>query len=560
MTWFDNLKVKTKLLAGFLIVAAIGGAVGLQGILKASQINDLATDMYEQEVLGLRYAAEANIQLLASTRSIRNAILSYTAADRAHHLRELDKRLENVWRQMSEASRAVMRPEGKLLLSKTHDAFAEYEQSMRKAAELIGKEDVSDKRASSDYLLNVVRPMTDKVDGLMTELMEQKKHNADVLNQETDRIYAAIRINLILMTVSCVIIGIFIGVYTSSRLTRQLGGEPAYAATIASRIAAGELNVQVETKSGDQTSLLFTINAMRQSLAEIVGQVRAGTDTIAVASNQIAAGNQELSARTEEQASSLEQTAASMEELSSTVKQNSAHSRQANDLAHSASAVAKKGGDAVMQVVQTMEAINHSSRQIVDIIGVIDSIAFQTNILALNAAVEAARAGDQGRGFAVVASEVRNLAQRSAAAAKEIKSLIENSVTKVEEGMVQVEVAGATMHDIVSSVNRVTSIMSDINHAGTEQAAGIEQINQAVVQMDQVTQQNAALVEEAAAATDALKAQANELSTLVGIFRIEPIAAGTGHLREDHPRAAGPTKNQARLTQRARDLTALPGQ
>jgi methyl-accepting chemotaxis protein len=258
---------------------------------------------------------------------------------------------------------------------------------------------------------------------------------------------------------------------------------------------------------------------MNTSLTRIVTQVRTGTDTIGTASQEIAAGNQDLSARTEQQASSLEETAASMEELTSAVKQNADNARQANALAQAASGVAGRGGDVIRQVVGTMGEINAASRQIADIIGVIDGIAFQTNILALNAAVEAARAGEQGRGFAVVATEVRNLAQRSAAAAKEIKTLIGNSVQRVDAGGRLVEQAGATMQEIVTSVQRVTDIMGEISSASVEQTSGIEQVNVAVTQMDQVTQQNAALVEEAAAAAEAMREQAQNLADAVAVFR-----------------------------------------
>ena len=260
---------------------------------------------------------------------------------------------------------------------------------------------------------------------------------------------------------------------------------------------------------------------MRNSLVDIVSQVRRGTHTITTASREIAAGNTDLSSRTELQASSLEKTASAMEELTSTVKQNAENAREANQLAATASDVARKGGEVVSQVVGTMGEINSSASKIADIIGVIDGIAFQTNILALNAAVEAARAGEQGRGFAVVASEVRNLAQRSAGAAKEIKALIGDSVDKVEEGSRLVSDAGATMQEIVDSIGRVTSIMSGIAMASQEQSAGIEQVNQAIAQMDQVTQQNAALVEEAAAASTSMREQAQALSQLVSTFRFE---------------------------------------
>ncbi len=270
----------------------------------------------------------------------------------------------------------------------------------------------------------------------------------------------------------------------------------------------------------DQQSLLFAMKTMQQNLVQTIGQIRQSTNTIATASSQIAAGNLDLSARTEQQASSLEETASSMEELTSTVKQNADNARQANQLAVTASEVAVKGGAVVSKVVDTMGEINASSKKIADIIGVIDGIAFQTNILALNAAVEAARAGEQGRGFAVVATEVRNLAQRSASAAKEIKTLISDSLETVEGGAKLVDQAGATMNEIVESVKRVTDIMGEITAASQEQTSGIEQINQAVSQMDEVTQQNAALVEQAAAASESLQDQAGNLAQVVSIFKL----------------------------------------
>lgn len=291
--------------------------------------------------------------------------------------------------------------------------------------------------------------------------------------------------------------------------------------TIAQTVARGDLTSVIEVHGSDETAqLLQALDHMNSSLTGIVTQVRSGTDSIAIASSQIAAGNTDLSARTVAQASSLEETAASMEQLTSTVTQNAENARLANDLAQSASDVASKGGQVVRQVADTMASINESSRKIVDIIGIIDGIAFQTNILALNAAVEAARAGEQGRGFAVVASEVRSLAQRSAASAQEIKHLIDASVSQVDDGTQLASAAGKTMEEIVSSIRRVTDIMGDISVASQEQTSGIEQINQAVAQMDGVTQQNAALVEEAAAAAHSLQEQADNLVAAVRVFKI----------------------------------------
>jgi methyl-accepting chemotaxis protein len=309
--------------------------------------------------------------------------------------------------------------------------------------------------------------------------------------------------------------------YMTRTILGQLGGEPSYAVSVVGAIADGDLSTEIVTKTHDQSSLLFGIKTMRDKLANVVSQVREGSDSIASATGEIAAGNLDLSNRTEQQAGALEETSSTMEELTSTVRQNADSARQANQLAISASEVAQQGGEVVGQVVQTMSSINDSSKKIVDIISVIDGIAFQTNILALNAAVEAARAGEQGRGFAVVASEVRSLAQRSSAAAKEIKLLIDNSTEKVDEGGRLVQLAGSTMEKVVVSVKRVTAIVGEISLASQEQTAGIEQVNQAIVEMDKMTQQNAALVEQASAAAQALHDQASGLTNVVSVFKLE---------------------------------------
>lgn len=308
--------------------------------------------------------------------------------------------------------------------------------------------------------------------------------------------------------------------YIGRGLLKQLGGQPDYAVSIVTRIAAGDLSVAIHTAKDDHSSLLFAMKKMRDNLVDIVGQVRTGTETIFNASTEIAAGNFDLSSRTERQAGTLEETASSLEELTSTVRQNADNARQANVLAESASEVAVRGGAVVAQVVETMAAINESSKKIVDIIGVIDSIAFQTNILALNAAVEAARAGEQGRGFAVVATEVRNLAQRSASAASEIKALIGSSVQRVDIGARLVDDAGTTMEEIVRSVKRVTDIMAEISLASQEQSTGIESVNQAVGEMDEATQQNAAMVEQASSAAASLQKEAQMLAEVVGVFQL----------------------------------------
>ena len=315
------------------------------------------------------------------------------------------------------------------------------------------------------------------------------------------------------------------------RILGQLGGEPDYAAAIVAQIAQGDLTTQIDTRPGDTSSLLMAIKAMRDKLAHLVSQVRHDADAISTASGEIASGNHDLSARTEQQAGSLEETASTMEEMTSTVRQNADNARQAKQLAISASQVASQAGGVVGQVVETMGAINASSKKIGDIIAVIDGIAFQTNILALNAAVEAARAGEQGRGFAVVATEVRNLAQRSAAAAKEIKQLIDSSAEQVGAGEKLVALAGETMERVVSSVQHVTDIVAEISSASAEQSAGIEQINQAIVEMDNMTQQNSALVEQASAAAQAMNEQAAGLAQIVAVFKVGALAPARRQLR-----------------------------
>ncbi|MEX3958778.1 methyl-accepting chemotaxis protein [Trinickia sp. EG282A] len=340
------------------------------------------------------------------------------------------------------------------------------------------------------------------------------------LTKEAKNSYASSRMAILTLALLALMTGIVAATLITRSLLKQLGGEPGDAATAAGRIAAGDLTFDVRTKPSDRTSLMRAMKTMRDGLVSTVGQVHACANTIAAASGQIASGNLDLSSRTEEQAASLQEIAATMEQLATTVHRNSDHARQANDLATTASRVTNRAGAVVADVVQTMGAIDGASRKIVEIIAVIDAIAFQTNILALNAAVEAARAGEQGRGFAVVASEVRSLAQRSATAAKEIKALIGGSVAQVAEGNRLVKEAGETMTEALESVKSVTQVMTEIMGASETQANSIEQVNQSLAQMDQVTQHNASLVEQAAAAAAAMLEQADSLVRAVSAFKL----------------------------------------
>lgn len=504
-----------------MVVAFIGAIIGVQGIWKSSQMNDMATTMYEKEILGLSSVAEANVQLLAANRSIRSAILSYTQEDRERHIKERDDRIQRIYKELKEAEAHFVTEKGKALLAQSMQAVRGYESEAQNIERILQSESLNEPRDSTTRLFQSLLPLANKADDLMTEVIELKKQNARHLNEETTSTYEDIRWVLMVLTLAGVIVGMGIGVLLTRNLTHQLGGEPVDVANAANAIAAGDLSQDIDASKAHAGSVVDAMRTMQAALRDIVGLVRSSSDSIATGANQISSGNADLSHRTEEQASNLEETAASMEELSSTVRTNSDTAHHAAQLAQSASEVAVKGGDVVNQVVHMMDEINSSSRKIADIIGVIDGIAFQTNILALNAAVEAARAGEQGRGFAVVASEVRSLAQRSAEAAKQIKSLISTSVEKVQAGGDLVSEAGATMQDIVRQVQQVSTLISDINAATKEQSAGIAQVGDAVTQMDQVTQQNAALVEEAASAAASLNQQAQQLVQAVAVFKMQ---------------------------------------
>ncbi|MET3433609.1 methyl-accepting chemotaxis protein [Herbaspirillum seropedicae] len=369
------------------------------------------------------------------------------------------------------------------------------------------------------------RPGSDQPSPKMGFVKRFKPWNWDLIcSVYSDDIQADFRRALIQAVVVLIGLGVLlslIAAMVSRNIFRSIGGEPAEAAEMARKIAAGDLSGTIHTTQGDEHSLVAAVAYTRDRLVDTVHGIKQATESIKTSVDEIATGNMDLSNRTEQQAGSLEETASTMEELTATVKQNAANAQHANQLASGAAQVAIQGGEVVGQVVQTMESINASSRKIVDIISVIDGIAFQTNILALNAAVEAARAGEQGRGFAVVASEVRSLAQRSAAAAKEIKQLIDDSVGKVDAGTHLVQRAGQTMQEVVSSIQGVSTVVSEIATASHEQSSGIEQVGEAITQMDETTQQNAALVEQAAAAAQSLQDQADKLVRLVGVFTLE---------------------------------------
>jgi len=512
-----NLKVGTRLGLGFGAILLMLTIASVQNIVSLGTLNDgtdaIVTDSYSKVAQAQTLMNHSN----RIARSLRNALLIHDDAKAAKELAVIADKRKDVEAATQKLAGQVKSATGRQMFATLQAARTPYEAALD---EVMRKRRAGDLDGAVDYMLGPMRELQTAYMNSLDALIAHQSEVMETSRVKADATYVQARNLAIVMGLLSLAAGVAGAVLISRQLLRQLGGEPDYVAGIASQIAAGDLAVPIATRQGDQRSLLFAITAMRDSLARIVGQVRGGADSIVTAATEIAAGNLDLSSRTEQQAGSLEETASSMEELTATVKQNTESARQANTLAAAASQTALAGGAVVADVVHTMGEINDSAKKIVDIISVIDGIAFQTNILALNAAVEAARAGEQGRGFAVVASEVRTLAQRSAAAAKEIKALIDDSVGKVATGTELVGEAGATMEKIVAAVKSVTEIMSEISIASHEQEAGIEQINQAIAEMDAVTQQNAALVEQAAAAAEAQQDQAHQLVQLVGVFKL----------------------------------------
>ena len=509
-----NLHIGTRLAVGFgagLVLMLAIAAVGLTGLGSLDKATErLTRDRVPTVLLGYQIQAAVD----RGDQAMRNTLFLIDPTKvkiEAGIVASANKLISDNTRQLSAL---LASPEDKQLLA---TLGAPREKYLAGQAEFMKTISEYKKEQAADFLMSDFRAPQQAYSAALNAIIEQQLKRVDTSGQDSRSAYAFAR-NLMLGLAA---VALLLTLFISVTITRSIVQPLRAAITIARRVADGDLTAEIAVRSTDETgALMQSLKDMNDSLISTIKQLRQGSDTIAVAAREIASGNADLSSRTESQASSLEQTASSMEELTATVRQNADNARQANQLVISASDFALKGGGVVGQVVDTMSSIKQSSSKIVDIIGVIDGIAFQTNILALNAAVEAARAGEQGRGFAVVASEVRNLAQRSASAAREIKILIADSVSKVDTGSKLVDEAGQTMHQIVSSVKHVADIMAEITTASQEQSAGITEVNQAVSQMDEMTQQNSALVEQAAAAAESLQDQALALTRAVAIFRL----------------------------------------
>ena len=509
-----NMKIGYRLGFGFGLILLLLLSVAMLGVYGMRSSNQALHHVVDVNVYKISLLEEMSNSVHIVSRVVRTiALLSDETAARAEH-RKIDEAREKYNKAFAILEKLPLDEAGRAYVAKIREAQVTVRPMNDHFLELAK----NTKEAAPDYLLKSAIPANTKWQDLLQEYIDLQKQKSKNDEDTAAAAYNTAMTMMLLLTILAFVASGMIAWFSTRSITLPL----IAAVKVAQTVAAGDLCSQINVNSTEETGqLLLALKEMNDSLAGIVGQVRAGTDLIATESQQIADGNLDLSSRTEQQASSLEETASSMEELTGTVKQNADNAQQANKLAIAASEVALKGGAVVAQVVDTMGSINASSRKIVDIIGVIDGIAFQTNILALNAAVEAARAGEQGRGFAVVASEVRNLAQRSAAAAKEIKTLIGDSVEKVDVGARLVDEAGMTMQTIVDSIKSVTDIVAEISSASAEQSSGIDQINQAITSMDDVTQQNAAVVEQVSAAAGSLLVQAGNLAQMVSVFKID---------------------------------------
>ncbi len=513
----DSWTVRMRLSVGFGVVCALLLVIVIIGLGSMGRIDDAMNRIVHDSVPKRDATSTIVDQSDVIGVELRDMMLTTSMDERKRQLQNIAQARQVISKNIELLDRLVTLPKGKEMLQRFKDQRVKYVAAIEELSALIMAD--KDDQART-YLVSKLRPALAEYQAAISALGQQQVELMEESVTQGAGIYSEARVLMIGLGVLALALSGAIALVITRKLVHELGGEPHAAAELARAAAQGDFTYKVAIQHGDTSSLLANLSAMQLNLAKVVGTVRHGSEGVAMASAEIAAGNNDLSARTEQQASALEQTAASMEELGSTVKQNADSARQANQLAQSASTIAVEGGNVVGQVVETMKGINESSRKISDIISVIDGIAFQTNILALNAAVEAARAGEQGRGFAVVASEVRSLAGRSAEAAKEIKSLINASVERVEHGTTLVDQAGVTMAEVVTSIKRVTDIMGEISAASSEQSLGVAQVGEAVTQMDQTTQQNAALVEEMAAAASSLKSQAQELVQAVAFFKV----------------------------------------
>lgn len=524
MSGFKAWRVGVKLIAGFLAVAAIAAVIGGLGLQSTSQVNQMAMLMYAQEVAGIRHAAQAQVRIVSAGRAARGALLASDKGARIGEIYSMRDHLDGARIETEKLHALMSDADGQSMVSDALQAIMGYADALEAFATRLESSgmvlDSLADLAQYEALLAQATGLGEMAELMVTGMVLNKQNTSAELANQTTTIFDQSLMRLSALTAVGALLAIGLGMLLTRGLMRQLGGEPADVVQVVNAVAQGDLTTRVAIGRARPGSVMAAMAQMRQSLGGVVGRVHASSDSIAIGAHQIAVGNADLARRTDEQVASLTETASAMAQLSGTVASNASVSGQAANMALTARRSAEHGGEVVGAVVTTMDEISQASRRIVDIIALIDSIAFQTNILALNAAVEAARAGDQGRGFAVVATEVRGLAQKSAAAARDIKTLITNSTQKVDEGSRMVEQAGRAMSDIVQEVSQVADLIQEISHATVEQTEGITQINAAVAGLMQITEQNATLVEQSATAAEGLSHQASHLLDAMGIFNL----------------------------------------
>ncbi len=551
-----SIKVSSRLALGFGIVFALALAITAFSAWRMRAFSAQLDEIANNRMVKIEQFTRVQNDLNAVARSVRNYVLKADPAFRAGELKTITQLRGEITQVFDALDQSIKQSSRRALLKTIAEVRPKYTQGLDKVVALA---DAGKTQEATNLLLGDVQALQFQLFSAVTESNDVQGQIAKTTAADGADQAAQATMVIVGMLLAMLVVGGGAAGWIVRDLGHALGAEPDEVSAALRRVAEGDLATPVGVRPGDDHSTMAAVGRMREALAKVVGEVRANADSVATGSTQIAQGNIDLSQRTEEQASALQQTAATMGQLSSTVRNNADNAKQANQLAMNASTVAVQGGEVVAQVVGTMKGINDSSRRIADIIGVIDGIAFQTNILALNAAVEAARAGEQGRGFAVVAGEVRTLAHRSADAAKEIKGLITTSVERVEEGTGLVDQAGRTMEEIVAAIRRVTDIVGEITAASDEQSRGVAQVGQAVSQMDQATQQNAALVEQSAAAASSLKQQAQALVAAVGTFTLDRAAGLAAAGAASAPAQRQVTKPARSALNRTLPTSARPG-
>ena len=531
MKWFKNLKIGSKIIFGFLVVSVITGVIGGIGIKNMKDIDDMLNTLYQNELIGLSNLKDANINLIYLHRAEKNAILSETMQERLQYLEDVKKYDTKINEHFNIAAPLLSSDEGKELVIKFTKAWDDYKVIHRQIVGLLEKENLATTRDSAVLSMGLGREKIIIVDNILDQLNEIKEKNAEDYMNSSTKLYESARRIMIILIILGVISGVIIGLYISAIIKKPLFAVVDYAEEMAKLNLTVDLPEEYQVRKDEIGNLAMSFQILGNILRETVAGITKSAQLVAAATEQIGQDNENLSQRTSEQASSLEEIAATIEESNATSKQNSDNANEASKLTKNTLVLAENGGIVVEEAVNSIGEINASSVRIVEIISMINEIAFQTNLLALNAAVEAARAGDQGRGFAVVAGEVRKLAQRSSEAAKEIGVLIKDSVEKIGNGTELVNRSGEALREIIQAVKQVNNLMLEMAAASDEQMRGVEQINSAILEMDSMTQQNAALVEETAAASEEMSSQAQELLAMIQRFNVGSALAGISDYR-----------------------------